>query len=346
MGSNYSKICSCSDDKSITDLVVYQSSNTDKSDIMANGKQSQIGMPYLSPENNIIINSKRSSAFKELSARNKSEKDLNELNIDDNTVLNSKLSLRQECEELLYEGSLINELYHGNGKLTENNFIYIGEFEYGKKHGKGKVYYLNNNKLLYEGEFRNDKKEGIGIEYSDDGSEYTGAFKDNLRNGRGSLKNSNGTYFEGEFCNGIIKGQGSLYWNPNKYYNGEFLNGKLHGYGKFTQNDIIYRGNYENSKKQGTGHIIYLSKKINIIGNFNDDNLNGLALLINDDRSEKLLFFNNGIPDTSHDSELDSDKNKEVVKKFRTFFSIYQPKSSIESNYNTDITVNKLITFK
>ena len=344
MGSDYSKLCSCSDDKLINDLQVYQTSNKDKSDIMANGKQSQIAMPYLSPENN-IINSNSSNNIQKLTIDNKNDFDLNDLNSDNNN-LNTKLSLRPENDEVIYEGNLNNGLYHGNGKLIENNLIYIGDFEQGKKHGKGKLYYLNNNKLLYEGDFNNDKKDGMGIEYSDDGSEYTGGFKDNIRNGTGSLKNSNGTYFEGEFCNGIIKGQGSLFWNSNKYYIGEFLDGKLHGYGKFTQNDIIYRGNYENSKKQGLGHIIYPFKKINIIGTFNDDNLNGVALLINDDRSEKILFFNNGKPDKQHDSELDSDKNKEIIKKLRTFYSIYQPKSSLESNYNTDITVNKLITFK
>jgi len=55
--------------------------------------------------------------------------------------------------------------YHGMGMLTFGNrkdgFEYIGEFEHGKRHGKGQ---MKMKMSFYEGDFKNDFMDGKGIE--------------------------------------------------------------------------------------------------------------------------------------------------------------------------------------
>ena len=51
-----------------------------------------------------------------------------------------------------YEGDMVEDFYHGNGKYTfEDGTIFIGSFSKGHFHGKGKLTYSNGNWI--EGEW-------------------------------------------------------------------------------------------------------------------------------------------------------------------------------------------------
>lgn len=76
------------------------------------------------------------------------------------------------------------KLYGKDGKL-----IYEGEYENGRRNGKGTFYFSSGEK--YEGEFRDGKREGKGTFYWDDTSKWEGTFVDNEMDG-------DGTFFDGE----------------------------------------------------------------------------------------------------------------------------------------------------
>ena len=64
-----------------------------------------------------------------------------------------------------------------------NNGKYIGEFNNGKREGKG-TYYFNDGER-YEGDWKNNKQEGKGIYYYKNGNKYDGDWKNNIKEGRG-----------------------------------------------------------------------------------------------------------------------------------------------------------------
>ena len=76
------------------------------------------------------------------------------------------------------------KLYGKDGKL-----IYEGEYENGRRNGKGTYYFSSGEK--YEGEFRDGKREGKGTFYWDDTSRWEGTFVDNEMDGEG-------TFYDGE----------------------------------------------------------------------------------------------------------------------------------------------------
>ena len=105
-------------------------------------------------------------------------------------------------------GTIINLL--ANIYNNENDEDYLGEFENGKKNGKGNEYYKNGN-IKYEGEFVNDEYEGIGKYYFE-----------------------NGEYYSGQWKNGKMNGKGILYYKIGSIkYDGDFVEGKKEGSGKY-----------------------------------------------------------------------------------------------------------------
>ena len=69
-------------------------------------------------------------------------------------------------------------------KIYDNGDKYIGQFKYGKKNGKGKMFYAD--KSYYEGEWYNDLKNGQGHQTMNNGDIYDGTFKNNLMEGYGN----------------------------------------------------------------------------------------------------------------------------------------------------------------
>lgn len=65
-------------------------------------------------------------------------------------------------QSITYEGEWKNDLFHGEGKLTDNGYTYKGQFFEGKKEGRGEVT-CESNEYHFTGMWKDDLKNGYGI---------------------------------------------------------------------------------------------------------------------------------------------------------------------------------------
>ena len=107
--------------------------------------------------------------------------------------LSTHLSLCKNVTKLyengdIYKGELSFGLPNNQGRLEytykEINYIYIGDFMNGLKHGKGNLS-SKDNKFNYEGDFIKDKFEGYGT-WINNGDKYNGNFKEGKFHGNGN----------------------------------------------------------------------------------------------------------------------------------------------------------------
>lgn len=64
-------------------------------------------------------------------------------------------------QSLFYEGEWKNDFFHGEGKLIDNGYCYIGRFVDGKKEGKGEVTH-DRSDYYFNGMWKDDLKNGYG----------------------------------------------------------------------------------------------------------------------------------------------------------------------------------------
>jgi len=114
---------------------------------------------------------------------------------------------------------------NGNGQYDfDNGSTYTGEFEDGKPHGRGTLYFyeINDfNEREYVGDFRYGRYDGVGkLEFISTNPTidnkkltYIGEFKEGKRNGRGILTDSYGNKYDGYFKDGYIHGEGTFYFS-------------------------------------------------------------------------------------------------------------------------------------
>ena len=123
-----------------------------------------------------------------------------------------------------------DDLYHGNmqdGKRNGRGTMhyadrrkYVGEWKDDKYHGYGVLTHKNRDQ--YEGYFVNDKYNGQGTYYYADGDRYEGEFKDNKYNGQGTYYWANGNRYEGEFKDDKYNGQGTMYFKDGTSKSGRW----------------------------------------------------------------------------------------------------------------------------
>lgn len=74
---------------------------------------------------------------------------------------------------------------HGKGRYYyANGDKYVGEFENGKKNGKGIMYWGAKSRFAgnrYDGEWKEDKMHGKGTYICADGSKYIGEMNNNFK---------------------------------------------------------------------------------------------------------------------------------------------------------------------
>ena len=138
-----------------------------------------------------------------------------------------------------------DDLYHGNmqdGKRNGRGTMhyadrrkYVGEWKDDKYHGYGVLTHKNRDQ--YEGYFVNDKYNGQGTYYYADGDRYEGEFKDIKFNGQGTYYWANGNRYEGEFKDDKYNGQGTFYFASGNRYEGEWKDNKHHGQGTMYYKD-------------------------------------------------------------------------------------------------------------
>merc|ERR1711988_1172635 len=82
--------------------------------------------------------------------------------------------------------------------------IYVGEWQNGKEHGKGKKVY--ENKDVYQGDYVDGHMDGEGTyTWYPDGAIYVGEYKNSQMHGPGVFTSKNGKYREEVWENGKVK---------------------------------------------------------------------------------------------------------------------------------------------
>lgn len=107
---------------------------------------------------------------------------------------------------------------HGYGNYYFlNGDVYSGEFQQGKRQGKGSLKFANSAEI-YEGEFLNNLFHGHGVYYYKSGNVYDGSWNEDKKHGQGTYKFANGDYYIGEFSNNLKNGLGKYYHAKNNFF--------------------------------------------------------------------------------------------------------------------------------
>jgi hypothetical protein len=108
--------------------------------------------------------------------------------------------------------------------------VYSGDWVRGRRHGRGKLSFLDGS--FYRGEFRDDQMWGKGI-YVDatDGTQYDGEWYKNMRQGFGTLIDGLGTIYHGEFWANMKHGPGQQHNLDGSVYNGKWEGNLVKGTG-------------------------------------------------------------------------------------------------------------------
>lgn len=103
-------------------------------------------------------------------------------------------------------GELKDNLPHGNGVESGQNYEFDGKFEEGVK-VSGKLKWTSDNITCeYNGPFLDNLFEGKGVLNNDEGK-YVGTFKKGQKHGNGKLfYKHNSQYYEGEFEDDLRNG--------------------------------------------------------------------------------------------------------------------------------------------
>jgi len=128
------------------------------------------------------------------------------------------------------DGPVILKTYQPDGTLHST---YVGDFEDGKMHGRGK-YTFHTHPVFqeYEGEFNDGEMHGTGRMLMKNEDVYFGDFQHDLMHGRGTLRftfkedgSQDGSRYEGDFDNGRMHGHGKMHDDEgNVVFDGEFMN--------------------------------------------------------------------------------------------------------------------------
>mgnify|MGYP002626993872 CR=1 FL=1 len=183
------------------------------------------------------------------------------------------------------KGNVIYELKNGKGLIKEydnyrDTLLFEGEYINGERNGKGKDYDIYNAKLKFEGEYLMGKRKGKGIEYDSEGKiKYEGEYLyDHLIKGK-------------EFINEKLEYEGDFLfdkkWNGKGYdENGNIKYQLTNGTGTIEEynnnNELIYKGEYSNGKRNGKGK------------EYEDGELIFEGIFLNNERKEGKEFYSDG----------------------------------------------------
>jgi hypothetical protein len=179
----------------------------------------------------------------------------------------------------IYEGTLVNKLFEGEGKLTTPDQEYTGSFKQGLYSGHGALVYKNGAKYsgefaagvfqgkgrfempdtsVYEGEFKDGKFAGAGTFERRQGGRHVGTFKEWKPDGPGKFTDARGSTYEGVFVAGELEGKGVYIGKDGSRYEGEFDGWSFAGQG-FLRNakGDEYRGGFKYGMFDGEGEIRY-----------------------------------------------------------------------------------------
>ena len=193
-----------------------------------------------------------------------------------------------------YEGQLEHNQRHGFGKFVSNDgYIYQGEWINGSMHGAGTIYYDNGD--IFSGQFQNNSKIHGRWTYYQDKSVYEGQIYDELPHGRGELTLSNGDKYEGRFCNGQKSSMGTYTGADGSSYVGGWRRDLKHGHGKEqAPNGDVYVGDYHHGQKNGEGAMTWADGS-SYVGHWAADQPNGVGTLTDASGTAQKGVFVDGV---------------------------------------------------
>ena len=136
---------------------------------------------------------------------------------------------------------------------------------------------IKDIKWIYKGQI-NIKSEpnGYGLKYYRNGIKEEGYFKEGELKGWSQIIDHKGDIIMGNFENGKVNGKGMKYsYINNILYKGDIVNDKKEGKGEEITNETIYNGYFINDKKNGKGKMINNISGDIYEGNFKDDLFDG-----------------------------------------------------------------------
>ena len=172
---------------------------------------------------------------------------------------------------------------HGKGKMTYlDGSFYKGEWKNDQRHGKGKMVYANGGS--YDGDWKDDKMHGEGhFKCCSNKCHYDGAFKEDKKHGKGVHIYSDGSIYEGEFKENNKHGKGKMIYPNGGSYEGEFKENQRHGKGVYNYPDgSIYDGEWKDNKMDGKGKLIFPGESF-YEGDWKDDKKNGRGKIVYSD---------------------------------------------------------------
>ncbi|XP_077481727.1 radial spoke head 10 homolog B isoform X2 [Stigmatopora argus] len=109
----------------------------------------------------------------------------------------------------------------------------------------------------YEGETREGVFHGRGTAKFKGGHSYTGAFSMGVMHGQGVFTWADKVTYEGEFVRNMPMGQGKYAWPDGSTYEGDVWNGVRHGHGAYKSGNVMYKGQWNQSRRHGKGTVYY-----------------------------------------------------------------------------------------
>ncbi len=194
-------------------------------------------------------------------------------------------------------------------KLMEDDTVYQGDWQSGKRHGQGKLHWPDGS--FYEGNWRNDFLEGQGLLIYSNRDIYCGEFSKGLYHGEGTLYFANAvedvndqenvnllenrTHYSGEWKDNSPNGFGEYFYNDGTKYRGNFKKGRLNGKGEVLKPDgSRYNGEFKNGKKHGQGEEIWPDHS-KYKGEYYQGLKHGNGLLEEEDGTQYITSWDKGI---------------------------------------------------
>ena len=163
-----------------------------------------------------------------------------------------------ESDDGVYEGELVFQLGHGQGRYKTNRGMYYeGRFESGRLK---KGFFIRSGVATVKGDFY--KVEGClqsdFCEVSfEDGRQYTGGLKRGKLNGNGTLKTVDSKTVTGEFKDGEPINKWTVKLENGDVYKGSIDYKSLTGEGTLSRNGRSMSGSFKNGRLIGKGEIVW-----------------------------------------------------------------------------------------
>ena len=134
------------------------------------------------------------------------------------------------------------------------------------------------NLEIYEGEINDENmRHGFGTLITPH-YKLKGTWRNNEFTGWGRKSMRNGDVFEGKFVNGELNGKGIFKSKDNNIYIGDFVKSMRNGKGELTTDKLNYIGDFKDDELNGNGVIDLLNEGDRYEGKFENNEINGKGI--------------------------------------------------------------------